>query len=257
MCRIYSEQDFAHLRVAGAVAADILDFIEPHVSAGITSFELDKLCHEEICRRGAIPECIGYNGYKHATCISINHVVCHGIPSARKLINGDILNIDVTVSVDGWFGDTSRMYTVGKIPSKARELIDTTYEALMMAIDIVKPGAYLGDIGYAIQTFIESRRFSVVRDYCGHGIGRSLHDEPAVLHFGKAGTGLKLSPGHVFTIEPMINAGGYKTKLLSDGWTAVTADHSLSAQFEHTIGVTKNGCEIFTLSKKNREKVIN
>jgi methionyl aminopeptidase len=253
-CKIYSKKDFEGLREAGKLAAYILDYIAPFVQKGVSTLELDRLCHEEILKCGAIPAPLGYNGYPKATCISPNHVVCHGIPSERKLVDGDILNVDVTVILNGWYGDTSKMYVVGKIPKRTAELIDATYEALMLAIDLVKPGAYLGDIGHAIQTYAESRKFSVVRDYCGHGIGRVFHDEPAVLHFGKPKTGLLLEPGHVFTIEPMINAGGYKTKLMPDGWTAITADHSPSAQFEHTIGVTEDGCEIFTLSPSGLTK---
>lgn len=247
-CRKYSKQDFVGLKEAGKLAAHILDYITPFVQAGVTTAELDQLCHEEILRNDAIPAPLGYNGYPKATCISLNHVICHGIPSARKLVKGDILNIDITVILDGWYGDTSRMYVVGKPSAKAMELIDVTYNSLMMAIEAVKPGVRLGDIGHIIQSYAEENKFSVVRDYCGHGIGRVFHDEPMVLHYGKPDTGLTLEVGNVFTIEPMINVGGYKSRLLGDGWTAITADHSLSAQFEHTIGVTENGCEIFTES---------
>ncbi|MBQ7673379.1 MAG: type I methionyl aminopeptidase [Alphaproteobacteria bacterium] len=253
-CKVYSKQDFVGLRKAGKLAAHILDYITPYVTAGVTTLELDQLCHNEITKYNAIPAPLGYNGYPKSTCISLNHVVCHGIPSERKLRNGDILNIDVTVILDGWYGDTSRMYIVGKTSPKAMELIDVTYKSMMLAIEMVKPGIFLGDIGHAIQTFAEERKFSVVRDYCGHGIGQVFHDEPAVLHFGKPKTGIQLVPGNVFTIEPMINVGGYKTKVLSDGWTAITADHSLSAQFEHTIGVTEDGYEIFTQSPKGELK---
>ena len=247
-CRKYSKQDFVGLRRAGELAAHILDYITPYVQTGVTTEELDRLCHEEILRNDAIPAPLGYNGYPKATCISLNHVICHGIPSSKKLANGDILNIDITVILDGWYGDTSRMYIVGKPRAKAMELIDVTYNSLMMAIDAVKPGVTLGDIGHIIQSYVESFKFSVVRDYCGHGIGRVFHDDPVVLHYGKPHKGMVLEEGHVFTIEPMINAGGYKSRLLGDGWTAITADLSLSAQFEHTIGVTENGCEIFTKS---------
>ena len=250
--KIYSKEDFNGLRKAGALAAHILDYIEPFVVAGASTFELDKLCHDEIVKNGAIPAPLGYHGYKKSTCISINEVVCHGIPShTKRLAEGDILNIDVTVILDGWFGDTSRMYTVGKPSRKANKLINTTYEAMMLAIDIVKPGAHFGDIGYVIQNYVEAKGYSVVRDYCGHGTGKIFHDEPAVLHFGRPNTGPEILPGYVFTIEPMINIGGHRTKLLSDGWTAVTADGSLSAQFEHTIGVTENGYEIFTVNNGN------
>lgn len=247
-CRVYTKDDFIKLREAGRLAAHILDFITPYVEVGITTLELDRLCHNEILKNHAVPAPLGYNGYPKATCISLNHVVCHGIPSERKLRNGDILNIDITVILDGWYGDTSRMYTVGKVSNEARRLIDTTYQAMMLGIESVHPGSFLGDIGHAIQSFVEPLKFSVVRDYCGHGIGRVFHDEPMVLHYGKAGTGLQFVPGNVFTIEPMINAGTYKTRVLADGWTAITTDHSLSAQFEHTIGVTEDGYEIFTVS---------
>ena len=247
-CKKYSKRDFIGLRKAGELAARILDYITPFVQAGVTTAELDQLCHEEILRNDAIPAPLGYNGYPKATCISLNHVICHGIPSSRKLVKGDILNIDITVILDGWYGDTSRMYIVGKPSAKAMELIDVTYNSLMMAIEAVKPGATLGDIRHVIQSYAEENKFSVVRDYCGHGIGRVFHDEPMVLHYGKPNTGLTLEVGNVFTIEPMINVGGYKSRLLGDGWTAITADHSLSAQFEHTIGVTEDGCEIFTKS---------
>ncbi|MDR1334510.1 MAG: type I methionyl aminopeptidase [Holosporaceae bacterium] len=247
-CSVYSRKDFVGLRKAGKIAAHILDYIAPFVQIGVKTCELDDFCYEEILRCDSIPANLGYNGYPKTSCISLNNVVCHGIPSEQKLKDGDILNIDITVIFDGWYGDTSRMFVVGKPSKKAAALIDVTYEAMMRGIEAVKPGAYLGDVGYAIQSYAESKKFSVVRDYCGHGIGRVYHDDPMVLHFGKPKTGLKLEPGHVFTVEPMVNAGGYQTKLLADGWTAVTADRSLSAQFEHTIGVTEDGYEIFTLS---------
>jgi methionyl aminopeptidase len=251
---VYSKQDFVGLRNAGRVAAHILDYITQFVQKGVTTLELDRLCYEEILRHNATSATLGYNDYPRSTCISLNHVVCHGIPSERKLINGDILNIDITIILDGWYADTSRMYVVGKAPQKAIELIDVTYNAMMLGIGLVKPGAYIGDIGHAIETYVKSKKFSVVRDYCGHGIGRVFHDEPAVLHFGKPKTGRLLEPGNVFTIEPMINAGDYRTKLLSDGWTAITIDRSLSAQFEHTVGVTEDGCEIFTISPNGWNK---
>lgn len=250
--KVYSKEDFAGIRKAGELTAHILDYITPYVTTGVPTQELDTLCHNEILKCNAIPAPLGYNGYPKSTCISVNYVVCHGIPSERKLKNGDILNIDVTVILDGWYGDASRMYVVGKISPKAKELISVTYEALMAAINKVKPGTYLGDIGHTVQSIAEERKFSVVRDYCGHGTGRVFHDDPAILHYGKPGTGAQLVPGNVFTIEPMINVGTYKTKVLADGWTAVTADHSLSAQFEHTVGVTEDGCEIFTLSKEEK-----
>jgi methionyl aminopeptidase len=251
-CVIYSRKDFVGLRDAGKLAAHVLDYIAPFVQNGVTTQELDHLCYEEILRYDAIPATLGYNGYPKSSCISLNNVVCHGIPSEEKIKDGDILNIDITVILDGWYGDTSRMFMVGDPSQKACELVNVTYEAMMRGIDLVKPGNYIGDIGHAIQSYVESKKFSVVRDYCGHGIGRVFHDDPMVLHFGKPKTGLLLEPGHVFTIEPMVNAGGYKTKLLKDGWTAVTADRSLSAQFEHTVGVTEDGCEIFTLSSNIR-----
>lgn len=248
ICKVYSENDFIGLRKAGQLAAHILDYITPFVQAGVSVLELDKLCHEKILQNNAIPAPLGYNGFPNATCISLNHVVCHGIPSSRKILESDILNIDVTVILNGWYGDTSRMYSGGKSSKKAQELIDVTYNAMMIGIECVKPGAFLGDIGAAIQQYVEAKKFSVVRDYCGHGIGNVFHDDPMVLHIGTKGHGQKLEKGNVFTIEPMINVGGFKTKLMLDGWTAITADRSLSAQFEHTIGITENGYEIFTKS---------
>lgn len=246
--KVYSEKDFEGLRKAGKLAGHILDYITTYVQEGITTEELDMLCLEEIERNGAISATLGYQGYPKASCISLNHVICHGIPSERKLHKGDILNIDITVILDGWYGDTSRMYTVGKITPKAAQLIDVTYNAMMSAINSVKPGMHLGDIGHIIQEYVRPFKFSVVEDYGGHGIGRNFHEDPIVMHVGKKDTGLELVEGNVFTIEPMINVGSPKTRLLSDGWTAISADRSLSAQFEHTIGVTKTGCEIFTLS---------
>ena len=246
---LFGDQDFEGMRKAGRLASQTLDFITPHVKAGITTGELDKLCHDYILAHGATPAPLGYRGYPKSICTSINHVVCHGIPGDKKLMEGDILNIDVTVILDGWYGDTSRMFSIGKINLRARKLIDTTYEAMMRGIEVVKPGATLGDVGYAIQNFAEKQGFSVVRDFCGHGIGRIFHTAPNVMHYGKPGTGLELKQGMFFTIEPMINAGKYQVKILEDGWTAVTRDRSLSAQFEHTLGVTANGYEIFTVSE--------
>ena len=241
--------DFPALRKAGQAAALILDRLTPFVVPGVTTGELDERIMLEIKDLGVKSATIGYRGYTKASCISVNHVVCHGIPGEKKLENGDIVNIDVTVIVDGWYGDTSRMYLVGdKIPAKARKLVEVTYDALMLGIEAVKPGNTLGDVGHAIQSYAEGNRFSVVRDFCGHGIGKVFHCEPQVLHYGKPGTGLVLQPGMVFTIEPMINAGTWQVKVLSDGWTAVTRDRQPSAQFEHQIGVTEEGCEIFTLS---------
>lgn len=245
---LYQPEDYPKMRAAGALAAQVLDYIEPFVQEGITTGELDQLCHTFITDHGAIPAPLNYEGFPKATCISLNHVVCHGIPGPRRLRSGDILNIDITVILEGWYGDTSRMFTVGKPSIQARKLIQVTYEALMRAIDLVQPGARLGDIGACIQEIAEANHFSVVRDYCGHGLGRVFHDEPQVLHYGHAGTGLVLEEGMFFTIEPMINVGKPGVKVLADGWTAVTRDQSLSAQFEHSLGVTATGVEIFTQS---------
>lgn len=245
---IHGVADFEGMRRAGRLAAETLDFITPHVSPGVTTGELDRLCHDFIVGHGAVPAPLNYRGFPKSICTSINHVVCHGIPGDKVLRDGDIVNIDVTTIVDGWYGDTSRMFPVGHVGAKARKLIDITYEALMRAISSVRPGATIGDIGYAIQSFVESHRFSVVRDFCGHGLGRVFHAPPSVLHYGRPGEGPVLREGMFFTIEPMINAGRYETKILADGWTAVTKDRSLSAQFEHSVGVTAEGYEIFTLS---------
>jgi methionyl aminopeptidase len=246
--KIHDAAAFDAMRKAGRLAAETLDYVTPHVEPGITTGELDKLCHDFIVSHEAIPAPLGYRGFPRSICTSINHVVCHGIPGDRKLLDGDIINIDVTTIVDGWHGDTSRMFYVGKVGIKAQRLVDITYDAMMRGIESVKPGAHLGDIGQAIQTFAEGARFSVVRDFCGHGIGRVFHDSPSVLHFGRKGMGPTLKEGMFFTVEPMINAGRREVKVLEDGWTAVTRDRSLSAQFEHTVGVTKDGVEIFTLS---------
>ena len=249
--KIHKKEDFEKMRVAGKLAAETLDYITPFVKPGVTTEELNTLCHNFIVEAGAIPAPLNYKGFPKSICTSVNHVVCHGIPGPKKLNNGDIVNIDVTVIVDGWYGDTSRMFFVGnKIPVKARNLVQVTYDALMMAIDIVKPGTTLGDIGHIIQDYAEGHRFSIVRDFCGHGIGQVFHMEPSVVHYGNPGEGLVLEEGMFFTIEPMINAGKYACKVLDDGWTAVTKDRSLSAQFEHTIAVTADGYEIFTESPK-------
>ena len=245
---IHTEKDFDSMRRAGKLAAEVLDFITPHVVPGVTTGELDQLCHNFIIDHGAIPSPLNYRGFPKSICTSINHVVCHGIPGEKVLRNSDIVNIDITVTLDGWHGDTSRMFPVGNIGVKAKRLVEITYEALMRGIEVVQPGATLGDIGYAIQSFVEDQRFSVVRDFCGHGLGRIFHAPPSILHYGTPGEGTKIREGMFFTIEPMINAGRYETKVLSDGWTAVTKDRSLSAQFEHSIGVTKDGYEIFTTS---------
>lgn len=248
---LYGEEGFAKMRKAGQFAATVLDMITDYVAVGVTTGELDARIQKYVEDNGAKSATIGYRGYKHASCISVNHVVCHGIPSDKALLEGDIINIDVTVVIDGWYGDTSRMYWVGdKIPAKAKILTRVTYECLMRAIEAVKPGATLGDVGHAIQSYAEDNRFSVVRDFCGHGIGEAFHVEPQVVHFGKPGEGVVLEEGMILTIEPMINAGTWAVKVLNDGWTAVTKDRQLSAQFEHSIGVTKDGCEIFTLSPK-------
>ena len=246
--RIYEDADFAGMAKAGRVAAEILDLVAPLVKPGTTTGAIDDFIREEIARRGVTSATIGYKGYQHASCISVNHVVCHGIPGAKVLANGDILNVDVTVIVDGWYGDTSRMYVAGALPRKAERLIEVTHEALMRGIAAVKPGNTFGDIGHAIQSYAEAQRMSVVRDFCGHGLGRVFHAPPNVLHYGRAGTGPVLEEGMFFTIEPMVNLGRPETKVLADDWTAVTRDKSLSAQYEHSVGVTATGCEIFTLS---------
>lgn len=239
---------FDGMRKAGKLASQVLDYITPFIKVGVSTEEIDKLCHDFIIQNGATPAPLGYHGYPKSVCTSINHVVCHGIPSDRRLQIGDIMNLDVTVNLNGWHGDTSRMFAIGKIGLRAEKLINVTYEAMMRGIEIVKPGACIGDIGYAIQSFVEKNGFSVVRDFCGHGVGSEMHMAPSVPHFGKQGEGIELKEGMFFTIEPMINAGKYHTKVLADGWTAVTKDKSLSAQFEHSLGVTKTGYEIFTLS---------
>jgi methionyl aminopeptidase len=252
---LHDNTDFEGMRAAGQLAAEVLDYITPYVEPGVTTEKLDTLCHEYIIKKNAIPAPLNYKGFPKSICTSINHVVCHGIPGDRKLNEGDIINIDITVILDDWHGDTSRMFLVGdRISLKAQRLVDVTYEALMKGIEIVKPGTTLGDIGHAIQTYAEKERFSVVRDFCGHGIGKTFHCPPSILHYGTQGTGIILEPGMFFTIEPMINAGHFSTKVLNDGWTAVTRDRSLSAQFEHTIAVTDNGYEIFTLSPKGYTK---
>ncbi|WP_120502295.1 type I methionyl aminopeptidase [Roseovarius sp. EL26] len=250
--RIHSDADFAGMHKAGELAARILDEISEHVFVGQTTGEIDRIIEDRVNDAGAKSATIGYKGYRHASCISVNHVVCHGIPGDKKLKDGDILNIDVTVIVDGWFGDTSRMYVAGKLSRKSERLIQVTHDALFKGIEAVKPGNTFGDIGHAIQSFVEGHRMAVVRDFCGHGLGRVFHSPPNVLHYGRAGTGPVLEEGMFFTIEPMVNLGRSETKVLADDWTAVTRDKSLSAQFEHSIGVTANGFEIFTLSPAGR-----
>jgi len=247
--KIHGPEAFEGMRRAGMLGAETLDFITTHVRPGITTGELDRLCHGFIVDHDAIPAPLNYRGFPKSICTSINHVVCHGIPGDRRLMEGDIINIDITVILDGWHGDTSRMFLVGdKTPIKARRLVEVTYEAMMRGIGAVRPGARTGAIGHAIQTYVESQRFSVVRDFCGHGIGRIFHDAPSILHFGSPEDGPVLRPGMFFTVEPMVNAGRWEVKILSDGWTAVTKDRSLSAQFEHTVAVTETGYEILTLS---------
>ncbi|WP_444463786.1 type I methionyl aminopeptidase [Rhodobacter capsulatus] len=250
--RIYDRADFAGMQAAGKIASQILDEVAPLVAPGVTTGALDDFIRNRVTELGAVSATIGYRGYKHASCISVNHVVCHGIPGAKVLTDGDILNIDVTVILDGWFGDTSRMYVAGNLTRKAERLIQVTHDALMLGIEQVKPGNTFGDIGHAIQAYVEAQRMSVVRDFCGHGLGRVFHAPPNVLHYGRKGAGAVLEEGMMFTIEPMVNLGRPETKVLSDDWTAVTRDKSLSAQFEHSVGVTADGCEIFTLSPANR-----
>ncbi|MDM7459884.1 MAG: type I methionyl aminopeptidase [Paracoccus sp. (in: a-proteobacteria)] len=248
--RIHQPADFDGMRRAGRVAAEILDEVGPLVQPGATTGALDDFIRNRIAQLGVTSATIGYRGYQHASCISVNHVVCHGIPGDKILQDGDILNIDVTVIVDGWFGDTSRMYVAGRPSIKAQRLIQVTHDALMRGIEAVRPGATFGDIGHAIQSYAEGHRMSVVRDFCGHGIGKVFHAPPNVLHFGRPGKGARLEEGMFFTIEPMINLGRPETKVLADDWTAVTRDKSLSAQFEHSVGVTATGYEIFTGSDR-------
>lgn len=249
--RIHDPQDFAGMQAAGRVAAQILDEVGPLVRPGTTTGALDEFIQNRVTGLGTVSATIGYRGYQHASCISVNHVVCHGIPGDKILADGDILNIDVTVILDGWYGDSSRMYVAGKPSVKSRRLIQVTHDALMKGIEAVRPGATFGDIGWAIQSYVEANRMSVVRDFCGHGLGQTFHAPPNVLHFGRPGKGPVLEEGMFFTIEPMVNLGRPETKILADDWTAVTRDKSLSAQFEHSIGVTADGCQIFTLSPDN------
>jgi len=245
---LHDAEAFAAMRKAGRLAAEALDMLVPVVQPGVTTSEIDDLVLAFALDHGALPATLNYRGYRYATCTSINHVVCHGMPNDKPLRIGDIINIDVTLIVDGWHGDTSRMYAVGEVSRRAERLMDVTYESLMRGIAAVKPGNTTGDIGAAIQTFAEAERCSVVRDFCGHGLGRVFHDRPNILHYGEPGEGVILEPGMLFTIEPMINLGKPHVKILADGWTAVTRDRELSAQFEHTVGVTETGCEIFTAS---------
>jgi methionyl aminopeptidase len=252
--KLHGAEDFAGMRKAGQVTASVLDALADIVQPGVSTEAIDVFAHDAIVAAGAVPANIGYRGYAHTSCISINHVVCHGIPGARTLKDGDIVNIDLTSIVDGWHGDSSRMYLVGNVSVKARRLVDVTYECLMRGIEQARPGNRLGDIGHAIQQHAERHRYGVVRDFVGHGVGRVYHDAPDVLHYGRPDTGPELRPGMIFTIEPMINAGRPDVKMLDDGWTAVTRDRSLSAQFEHSIGITETGCEIFTTSPMGRHR---
>ena len=255
LVKLHDAADFDGMRRAGRLAAKTLDFVTPYVEPGVTTGELDRLCHDFIRDHGATPAPLGYRGFPKSICTSVNHVVCHGIPDERKVLrNGDSLNIDVTVILDGWHGDTSRMFPVGRVGVRVERLIEVTWAAMMKGIAAVRPGATLGDIGAAIQSYTESQGFSVVRDFCGHGLGTVFHDAPSVLHYGEPGAGVVLQEGMFFTIEPMINAGGPATKILQDGWTAVTRDRKLSAQFEHSLGVTADGPEIFTGSPRGWQK---
>jgi methionyl aminopeptidase len=248
--KLHGPDGFEGMRRAGRLAAHILDEISPHVVPGATTAAIDRMVYDLALAGGGVPATLGYRGYTHSSCISINHVVCHGIPSERVFKDGDIANVDVTVIVDGWHGDSSRMYLVGNVPVKARRLVEITHQAMMLGIEQARPGNRLGDVAHAIQSFAEKHRYGVVRDFCGHGLGRLFHDAPDVVHAGRPGTGPELRPGMFFTIEPMINIGRPDTKVLEDGWTAVTRDRTLSAQFEHSVGITEAGCEIFTLSPR-------
>jgi len=246
--KLHGPDGFEGMRRAGRLGAEVLDGLVPHVVPGVTTGEIDDLVREHMLRGGGIPATLGYRGFTRSCCTSINHVVCHGIPGSKTLKDGDIVNIDVTVIVDGWHGDTSRMFLVGDVGVKARRLVDVTWEAMMLGIAQARPGNRMGDIAHAIQSFAEKQRYGVVRDFCGHGLGRLFHDAPEVVHAGRPGTGPELKPGMFFTIEPMINIGRPDVKVLEDGWTAVTRDKTLSAQFEHSVGITEEGCEIFTQS---------
>jgi methionyl aminopeptidase len=252
--KLYGADAFAGMRKAGRLTAECLDMLTPEVKPGVPTDRIDRLVFEFAMDHGALPATLMYRGYTKSTCTSINHVVCHGIPNDKPMKEGDIVNIDVTLIVEGWHGDSSRMYCVGEVPRRAERLIDVTYESMMRGIAAIRPGATTGDIGAAIQAFVEAQHMSVVRDFCGHGLGRLFHDEPNIVHVGRPGEGIVLKAGMLFTVEPMINLGRPHVKVLSDGWTAVTRDRSLSAQFEHTVGVTDKGVEIFTLSPKGLDK---
>jgi len=252
--KLHSAADFAGMHKAGRLVAECLDALTEMVEPGLPTDAIDRFVHDFALAHGALPATLGYKGYMKSTCTSVNHVVCHGIPSDKPLRDGDIVNIDVTLILDGWHGDSSRMYPVGAIPRRAERLIEVTHEAMMRGIAVIKPGATTGDIGHAIQAFVEAQHMSVVRDFCGHGLGRLFHDEPNIVHVGRSGEGIVLKPGMFFTVEPMINLGRPHVKVLSDGWTAVTRDRSLSAQFEHTVGVTDKGVEVFTFSPAGLDK---
>ncbi|HEV1999517.1 MAG TPA: type I methionyl aminopeptidase [Xanthobacteraceae bacterium] len=252
--KLHGPEDFAAMRRAGQLVAEVLDLLAEHVKPGVATERLDRLVFEYALERGALPATLMYRGYEKSICTSINHVVCHGIPNEKLLREGDIVNIDVTLLLEGWHGDSSRMYTVGEVPRRAERLIEVTHEAMMAGIQAIRPGGTVGDIGAAIQAVVEPNHMSVVRDFCGHGVGRLFHDEPNVVHVGTPGEGAVLRPGMFFTVEPMINLGRPHVKVLSDGWTAVTRDRSLSAQFEHSVAVTETGYEIFTLSPKGLDK---
>jgi methionyl aminopeptidase len=254
----YSLNDFDKMKEAGALASKILDELKSIIKPGISTLEINDICHNMIIENNAIPAPLDYKGFPKSICTSVNHVVCHGIPNQNKILqDGDIINVDVTVILNGWFGDSSRMFVSGNINKKIYNLLETTYECLLIGIKKAKPGNYLGDIGFEIQQYAERKNYSVVRDFCGHGIGRQFHTPPSVLHYGSLGEGPVLKPGMIFTIEPMINLGDWRVKILNDGWTAVTKDKSLSAQFEHTIGITESGNEVFTLSHNNTAFPIN
>ena len=252
--KLHGPEAFAGMRAAGRLAAEILDALVPHVVPGVTTEEIDSIVNRLMTEAGAVPATLGYRGYSKSCCTSINHVVCHGIPADKVMKDGDIVNVDVTPILNGWHGDSSRMYLVGDVPLKARRLVEVTYECLMLGLEQAKPGNRIGDIAHAIQSHAERQRYSVVRDFCGHGLGRLFHDSPEVVHAGRPGTGPELRPGMFFTVEPMINIGRSDVKLLDDGWTAVTRDRSLSAQFEHSIGITESGCEVFTKSPRGFDK---
>ncbi len=255
---IHNVNDFVAMRKAGSLTAKILDALKNFIEPGISTEDINEFCHRMIIKNDAVPAPLNYKNFPKSVCTSVNHVVCHGIPSEKKILkNGDIINVDVTVILDGWHGDSSRTFAVGNINNKILSLLKTTYECLLIGIENAKPGKKIGDIGYSIQKYAEAKNFSVVRDFCGHGIGKKFHTPPSILHYGSIGEGVEIVPGMFFTIEPMINIGNWQVKILNDGWTAVTKDKSLSAQYEHTIGITENGNEIFTLSQNNSDFPIN